>query len=64
LRALERAFFGESKQSKSSLLLGALQTKALESEPTFEFLFTLSLDWRLIVLLRTIFQREIFSFEE
>jgi hypothetical protein len=63
LWALERAFFGESKQSKS-LLLGALQTKALESEPTFEFLFSLSLDWCLIVLLRTIFQREIFSLEE
>jgi hypothetical protein len=52
LWALERAFFGESKQSKS-LLLGALQTKALENEPTFEFLFTLSFDWCLIVLLKT-----------
>ncbi len=57
------SIFGESKQSKS-LLLGALQTKALESEPTFKFLFSLSLDWCLIVLLRTIFQREIFSLEE
>jgi hypothetical protein len=46
-------------EAKQSLLLGALQTKIVESEPTFEFLFTLSLDWCLIVLLRTIFGRQI-----
>ncbi len=50
-----------SKASRYSWVV--LQTKALVSEPTFEFLFSLYLDWCLIVLLRTIFRGKFFPWK-